>query len=67
VAVGPVSITIGGVPLAPSDILYAGVAGGQVIDQLNFRVPASVPSGNQTIVITIAGVGSPPNAFIAIQ
>jgi uncharacterized protein (TIGR03437 family) len=66
-AVGPVSVTIGEVALAPSDILYAGAAPGQVIDQLNFRVPAGVASGNQPIVITVAGVSSPGRAFLAIQ
>ncbi len=65
--VGPVSVTIGGLALAKSDILYAGAAPGQIIDQLNFRVPANVAVGNQPIVISIAGVSSPPNAFIAIQ
>jgi uncharacterized protein (TIGR03437 family) len=64
---GPVSVTIGGVALAASDILYAGAAPGQIIDQLNFRVPANVAAGNQPIVITITGVSSSPNAFVTIQ
>ncbi|PWU09320.1 MAG: hypothetical protein C5B51_06450 [Terriglobia bacterium] len=66
-AVGLVSVSIGGVALATSDILYAGAAPGQVIDQLNFRVPAGVAAGNQPIVISVEGVNSPPNAFVAIQ
>jgi uncharacterized protein (TIGR03437 family) len=66
-AVGPVSVTIGGVALAASDILYAGAAPDSIIDQLNFRVPAGVAAGNQPIVIAIAGVSSPPHAFVAIQ
>jgi uncharacterized protein (TIGR03437 family) len=65
--VGPVSVSIGGVVLAATDVLYAGAAPGQIIDQLNFRVPAGVAPGYQTIVISIAGVSSPPNAFVAIQ
>lgn len=65
--VGPISVSIGGVALAASDILYAGAAPGEVIDQLNFRVPAGVSAGNQPIVISIAGVSSPPNAFVAVQ
>jgi uncharacterized protein (TIGR03437 family) len=64
---GPVSVSIGGVALAASDILYAGAAPGLIIDQLNFRVPVTVAAGNQPIVISIAGVSSPPNAFLAIQ
>ena len=66
-AMGPVSVSIGGVALAATDILYAGAAPGQIIDQLNFRVPAGVVVGNQPIVISIAGVSSPPNAFVTIQ
>ncbi len=65
--VGPVSVSIGGVVLAASDILYAGAMPGQIIDQLDFRVPAGVASGNQPLVISVAGVASPPNAFVAIQ
>jgi uncharacterized protein (TIGR03437 family) len=64
---GPVSVSIGGIALAATDILYAGAAPEQIIDQLNFRVPAGVTPGNQPIVITILGVSSPPNAFVAIQ
>jgi uncharacterized protein (TIGR03437 family) len=66
-AVGPVSVTIGGVLLDSTDILYAGAAPTQIIDQLNFRVPAGVAAGNQPMIITIAGVSSPPNAFVAVQ
>ena len=66
-AMGPISVSIGGVALASSDILYTGVAPGQIIDQLNFRVPAAVTAGNQPIIITIGGVSSPPKAFVAVQ
>ncbi len=66
-AVGPVSVSIGGVVLAATDILYVGAAPGSIIDQLNFQVPAAVAAGNQPIVITIAGVSSPPHAFVAVQ
>jgi uncharacterized protein (TIGR03437 family) len=66
-AVGPISVSIGGVVLAASDIFYAGAAPGESIDQLNFRVPTGVSAGNQPIVITAAGLPSPPNAFVAVQ
>jgi uncharacterized protein (TIGR03437 family) len=66
-AAGPVSVTIGGVAMAASDILYAGAAPGSIINQLNFRVPAGVAAGNQPLVLTIAGVSSPPHAFAAVQ
>ena len=64
---GPVSVTIGSLVLAASDILYAGAAPGQIIDQLNFRLPYGIPAGNQPIVLTVAGVASPPEAYIAVQ
>ena len=66
-AVGPISVSIGGVFLAPADILYAGAAPGQIIDQLNFRIPKGIPPGNQPLIVTIAGVDSPPNAFVSLQ
>ncbi len=66
-ALGPVSVTIGGVALAPTDILYAGAAPGQVINQLNFRIPMGAADGNQALRIFIGGIGSPPNAFVTIQ
>ena len=65
--VSPVSVSIGGVLLAPSDLLYAGAAPAEIIDQLNFRIPTGVPVGNRPIRMTVAGVSSPPNAFVAIQ
>lgn len=66
-AIGPVSVSIGGVALSQSDILYAGVAPGEIIDQLNFRIPSGLAGGNQPLVITVGGISSPPNAFVAIQ
>jgi uncharacterized protein (TIGR03437 family) len=66
-AVGAVSVSIGGIQLAPSDILYAGAAPGQIVDQLNFRVPQGVGSGNQPLIISVGGIASPPNGYLAIQ
>jgi uncharacterized protein (TIGR03437 family) len=64
----PYTVTFGGVPLPQSSILYAGAspccAG---LYQLDFTVPSSTPSGNQTLVITINGESSPPAAFLDVQ
>jgi len=64
----PYSVTLGGVPIPPADILYAGIspccAG---FYQLDLTVPAGIPSGPQPLIITIAGVPSPPEAFIQIH
>ena len=63
----PVSITFGGVTLAASDILYAGVTQNAGLYQVNLRVPAQVPDGDQAVVITIGGVASPPGGFITVK
>jgi uncharacterized protein (TIGR03437 family) len=62
----PVTVTLGSVTLDPSDVLYAGAAPGELISQLNIRIPAGTPAGNLSIQIQIAGIASPPGAFLAI-
>ena len=64
---GPVTVTFGGVTLAASDILYAGVTSNAGLYQLNIRVPEGVPDGDQSLVITINGVSSPAGAFITVS
>jgi trimeric autotransporter adhesin len=61
------TVQIGAVTLNPSDILYVGVTGFAGLYQLNLRVPSNVANGNQPLVITVGGVASSPNAFLAIQ
>lgn len=61
------SITIGGVPLAPSDILYVGITQFAGLYQINLRVPDSVPDGDQPVVVTLEGVASPVTAFITVR
>jgi hypothetical protein len=34
---------------------------------LDFKVPATTTAGNQTLVITVGGTPSPPQAFIDVQ
>jgi uncharacterized protein (TIGR03437 family) len=63
----PVSITFGGVTLSPSEILYVGISQFAGLYQVNLQVPASVPDGNQALVITVGGVASPANAYITVQ
>lgn len=64
----PYSLTLGGIPIPPANISYAGIspccAG---FYQLDFTVPSGVPSGPQPLVITIAGQPSPPEAYIQVQ
>jgi uncharacterized protein (TIGR03437 family) len=63
----PVSITFGGVKLAATDILYVGVTQNAGLYQVNLRVPANVPDGDQALGITIGGVPSPSGAFITVK
>jgi uncharacterized protein (TIGR03437 family) len=59
-------VTLGSMTLAPSDVLYAGAAPGELISQLNIRIPSGTPAGNQPLQIVIGGIASPPGAFLAI-
>ncbi len=63
----PVAITVGGITLAPSDILYVGLSQFAGLYQVNIQVPAGVSNGNQPLVITVGGVASPAGAFITVQ
>jgi uncharacterized protein (TIGR03437 family) len=60
------SISIGGVTLDSTDIFYVGVSPFAGLYQVNLRVPAAVPDGDQPLVITVGGVASPANAFITV-
>lgn len=63
-----VNITIGGVPLAASDILYAGASPSYIgLYQLNVRVPDGVASGNQSMVVQVGGSRSPAGGYLAVQ
>jgi trimeric autotransporter adhesin len=63
----PVSITFGGVTLAPSDVLYVGLSQFAGLYQVDIKVPAGIADGNQPLVITVGGVASPADAFITVQ
>jgi uncharacterized protein (TIGR03437 family) len=64
----PATVTIGGVMLSPSDVLYAGVSPAYVgLYQVNLRVPAGAASGNQPIVIKIGNAQSPAGGYLAVQ
>jgi len=63
----PASITFGGVQPAAADILYVGVTQNAGLYQVNLRVPAQVPDGDQPVVITIGGAASPPGGYITVK
>ena len=62
------AVTLGPVTLGASDVLYAGAAPGEVISQLNIRIPSGVSAGNQPLQIQIppGGPASPPGAYLPI-
>jgi uncharacterized protein (TIGR03437 family) len=61
-----VSVSIGGID---ARILYAGEAPGLIagVLQVNAVVPAGTPAGNQPVVLTVGGVGSPSSVTAVIQ
>jgi uncharacterized protein (TIGR03437 family) len=66
----PVTITVGGTALAASDVLYAGLAPGNItgLQQFNIRLPQSTASGNVPISITVGGVSTPTaGAVLPVQ
>lgn len=65
----PTTVTIGGVQLTPSDILYAGLAPQSIsgLYQFNVRIPASVADGDAPVVVTIGGVSSAATATIPVK
>lgn len=65
--VEPVTVTLGGVQLAASDVLYAGVAPGLAgLYQINIKVPDAVADGDLPIAVRIAGVSTPEGAFLTV-
>jgi uncharacterized protein (TIGR03437 family) len=64
----PITVTIGGVTLSPSDVLYAGLSPGSIsgLYQINVRVPSSTPAGDIPVTITIGGFQT-ASATIPVQ
>lgn len=65
-----VTVTVGGTVLAASDVLYAGLAPGNItgLQQINIRVPMSAAPGNVAISISVGGVSTPTaGAVIPVQ
>jgi uncharacterized protein (TIGR03437 family) len=57
---GSTGVSVAGVQLSASDILYVGVTPGFAgLYQLNIRIPAGTPQGSQPVVLTVGGRSSP--------
>jgi uncharacterized protein (TIGR03437 family) len=52
----PVTLTVGGVP-ATINFIDTWAAG---VTEIDFTIPAAVPTGPQPVVVTVGGVASPP-------
>ena len=60
-------VAIGGVQLAPEDLLYVGLAPGTAgLYQLNIRIPETAAPGNQELTLTVYGKTSPTGPVIPI-
>lgn len=65
----PVTITIGGITVPSSDILYAGLSPGSIsgLYQFNVQIPSNVPSGDVPVSISIGGFETQAGVTIPIQ
>lgn len=65
----PITVTIGGVTVPSSDVLYAGLSPGSIngLYQFNVRIPSSAPSGEVPVTISIGGEQTQSGATIPIQ
>jgi uncharacterized protein (TIGR03437 family) len=65
--VAPVSVLLNGVPLDPSDILYAGDAPGFAgLYQINIRIPANTPNGDVAVSLMVNGISAPVDAILTV-
>lgn len=64
-----ITVSIGGVTVPQSDIQYAGLSPGSIsgLYQFNVKIPASVPTGEVPVIITIGGVQTQAGVTIPIQ
>ena len=65
----PITVTLGGVALPASDILYLGLVPGSIsgLYQLNIRIPTTAPEGNLPLVVTIGGQQTQSGATMPVQ
>ena len=65
----PVGVSIGGIPVASTDINYAGEAPGLIsgVIQVNAKIPAGVGPGPVPVVINVGGVPSQANVTVSVR
>jgi len=64
-----VEVSIGGIPIAATDINYAGEAPGLIsgVIQVNAKIPAGVGTGPVPVVIKVGGVASQANVTVSVR
>ncbi len=64
-----ITVTVGGVTLAPEDVLYAGLAPGAItgLYQINIRVPSSASDGDVPVVARVGGVSTQANLTVPVK
>jgi uncharacterized protein (TIGR03437 family) len=64
----PVTVRMGGMTVPAADILFAGVPAQAIsgLYQINVRVPAGLPAGNQPLSVEVGGVASQAGVTIPI-
>ena len=66
---GAVSVTIGGVTLAPEDVQYIGLVPTAIsaLYQVNVRIPAATPDGDIPVVLSIGAAQTQSGATIPVK
>ncbi len=65
----PVTVMLGGVALAPQDIIYAGLAQEAIsgLYQFNIRIPPGTPDGDLPLVVHISGRQTQPGVYLPVR
>jgi uncharacterized protein (TIGR03437 family) len=67
-AAGAVRVLLNGVSLPVANVLYAGATPSSPgLYQLNLLLPDDTPDGDLSLVIEVAGIQSPPAAFLTVK
>jgi uncharacterized protein (TIGR03437 family) len=62
-----VQVTIGGVALAPANVLYVGVSQDAGLYQVNLQLPTTVSTGTQSVILSVGGVPTPAGTILIAQ
>lgn len=67
-AAAPVAVTLGGIALAPENVIYAGASSGVVGgDILVIRIPEDTVDGDHALVVTVGAASSPAGAVLTVK